>query len=95
MIDIERICREAGGTLTRLATGHGRSGEAWVFHVTDYYEQPTHSLARLCNAVLEEAAKAAEAEKNPDPRYDVNRASNQGIDDAMKAIRALRLPEQP
>jgi hypothetical protein len=93
MIDLERICREAGGTLTLLTTGHGQSGEAWVFHVTDYYEKPTHSLARLCNAVLEEAVKAVEAEKNPDPRYDVNRASNQGIDDAAAAIRALRVPE--
>jgi hypothetical protein len=94
MIDIERICREAGGTLTRLATGHGQSGEAWVFHVTDYYEQPTHSLARLCNAVLEEAAKVCDTAAEA-PWDETSDRPSVNAGDCATFIRALRVSEKP
>jgi hypothetical protein len=90
MIDLERICREAGGRLTRLATGHGQSAEAWVFELTDYHDKPTHAIARIVNVVLEEAAKAAEGVYVLSDDEPTGRGY---LDDAARAVRALRLPE--
>jgi hypothetical protein len=90
MIDPERICREAfDPEWIRCGSVQAKPH----LYIDLEGDDARALLVRLCNAVLEEAAKVAEAQKNPAPRYDVNRASNQGIDAAVAAIRALRVPE--
>lgn len=87
-IDLERICREAGARFDTVGEESGMYC-GWVFPTNNNDRCP--SLSRLCNAVLEEAEKAVEVVH---VMFEDEPTGRGYLDDAVKAIRALRVPEK-
>jgi hypothetical protein len=95
MIDLERICREAGLVCAENASLGSCVPDdiTWLEHMRQQcraWDRPL--IARLCNAVLEEAATRC---KDIDAYCGGHgEPSMPGSSDYMQAIRALRVPEK-